>query len=282
MNPETSNQAKSEPRSWTPSDFKSPPLVRRRFLIRLDIPKAAFEEHATSLVESIEKEGRFDNRGLKEQWDFRLDMQDAPPKPRVLLTHIPMLIRSSTGDKPMTVLEFCPPIEAKPAQFVIEQERTDAAASRFADFEREIHTWLPRVTEHFGLARVGGFVLEYRNLIQRDRYPIFWEKEKTLQLGRLLSLFENGPKLGSFVTPFSLEFNAAKPCGKTRFQTKTVPEKGKKQEFALEVALAYNSLAKKEKHDLAMAFKEVSDAHGLLFHDFVRHFSRDALQVFAQ
>lgn len=284
MEPEKKQDPKPEPRQWCRNDFKAPPVVSRRFLVRLDITKEEFEQQATSLVDAIQQEGRFDQRGMKAQWDFRLEIQaKAPkaPKPKVLLTHIPVVTRSQKGDCPKTMVELYPPIEAKPAQLIIEQDRTDEAASRFEDLEREIHSWLPRVLKHFGIARVGGFALEYRNLIQRDRYPMFWKGEKTMELGRLLWLFQNNAGPTNFVTPFSVEFNTASPLsgpGKVRFYMTTVPKT--KHESALEVTLAYNSLIKREKQSCDDLFRELSDAHGLLFENFVRQFAPAALEAF--
>ena len=271
------------PRQWSRDDFKAPPVVRRNFLIRLDISREDFEQRATSLVDAIQQRGQFDQRGIKAQWDFRLEIQGKAPKPKVLLTHIPVVTRSPKGESPTTVLELYPPIEANPAQLVIEQDRSDAATSRYEDLEGEIHEWLPLVMEHFNIGRVGGFVLEYRNLIQRERYPMFWEGEKTLQLGRLLWLFQHNAGPENFVTPFSVEFNTASPLpgsGNVRFHMETV-QKGQ-QEFALAVTLAYNSLARKEKQSCDDLFKELSGAHGLLFENFVRQFSPDALEAFTR
>jgi hypothetical protein len=271
------------PRKWDRDAFKAPPVVSRRFLIRLDISKEDFEQHASHLMDLMQKEGNFDHRGIKAQWNFRLEIQGKAPKPKVLLTHIPVLMRSPIGNIPRTVVELYPPIEGNTAQLLIEQERTDEATSRFEDLEREIRSCLPRVLEHFRIIRVGGFALEYRNLIQRERYPIFWEGENLLMLGRLLWLFQNNAGPANFVTPFSVEFNTggSEPgLGNVRFHMETVPTS--REEFALEVILAYNSLIQKEKHGCDVLFKELDEAHGLLFENFVRQFAPDALEAFTR
>ena len=283
MQPEKQQEPIPAPRHWNRDDFKAPPVVRRRFLVRLDITKEDFEQRANSLIDAMQKDGRFDDRGIKAQWDFRLEIAGKTPKPKVLLTHIPVLMRSPQGNIPKTVVELYPPIEPNAAQLLIELDRTDEAASRYEDLEREIHTWLPAVMQHFSLIRVGGFVLEYRNLIHRERYPMFWEEEKTLQLGRLLWLFQHNAGPGNFVTPFSVEFNTASTLsgsGNVRFHMETVQKS--KKEFALEVTLAYNSLARKDKQSCDDLFKELSGAHGLLFENFVRQFAPDALQAFTR
>jgi hypothetical protein len=283
MDTEKKNEPVSTPRKWNRDDFKAPPVVSRRFLIRLDITKESFEQRASSLVDVMQKAGRFDHRGMKAQWDFRLELQGKAPKPKVLLTHIPVLMRSPQGKSPKTVVELHPPIESNPAQLLIEQDRTDEAASRYEDLEREIHSWLPCVLEHFSVVRVGGFVLEYRNLIERERYPMFWEGEKTLQLGRLLWLFQHNAGPGNFVTPFSVEFNTASPLpgvGNVRFNMATV-QRGKR-EFNLEVTLAYNSLARQERQSSDDLFKELGGVHALLFENFVRQFAPGALKAFSR
>jgi len=275
----------TEPRQWGRDDFKFPPVKNRRFLVRLDIHKQEFEERGNSLVDAIQQKGHFEQRGMKAQWDFRLELQfqSKAPKPKVLLTHIPVVTRNATERAPKTVVELYPPIEGKSAQLIIEQDRTDQDASRFEDLQHEIHAWLPFVMEHFSVSKVGGFVLEYRNVIERERYPLFWEGERTLQLDRLLWLFKNNSGPGNFVTPFSVEFNTASPPpnpGNVRFHMETV--QNGKQEFAMQVALAYNSLAREDKHCADGLFEELIGAHGLLFENFVRQFTPEALEAFTQ
>lgn len=220
---------------------------------------------------------------MKAQWDFRLDLQGKAPKPKVLLTHIPLVTRNANEKSPKTVVELHPPIEGNPAQLMIEQDRTDEVVSRYEDLEREIHEWLPFVMEHFNVVRIGGFVLEYRNLIQRDRYPMFWKGEQSLELGKLLKLFQNSAGSGDFVTPFSVEFNTASPLpgpGNIRFHMEAVHQGD--QELCLQVMLAYNSLARMDKRSSDDLFAELAGAHDLLFDDFVRQFSPDALEAFTQ
>jgi hypothetical protein len=286
MNSEKKDAPPTTARTWTRADFKTPPVVSRHFLVHLGIHKEDFEQRASSLMDIIQSEGQFEQRGLNARWDFRLDLQGKAPKPKVLLTHIPVVTRGAKNQSPKTVVELYPPIEGNPAQLHISQNRTDMAAASYEDLEREVEQWLPLTMNHFDLARVGGFVLEYRNLIQRDRYPMFWEGEKTLQLGRLLWLFQNNPGPGNFVTPFSVEFNTASPLpggGNVRFHLETNQngrQTGRKQEVALQVTLAYNSLARKEKHAWEDLIKEMSDSHRLLFENFIRQFTPTALEAF--
>jgi len=139
------------------------------------------------------------------------------------------------------------------------------------------------VMEHFHVTRVGGFLLEYRNLIERERYPLFWEGGQTLQLGRLLWLFQHNPGPGTFVTPFSVEFNSATPKpheGNIRFHMTTVQQSN--QEFGLQVMLAYNSLAREDKRECDDLMAELASAHDLLFDNFVRQFAQSALEAFTQ
>ncbi len=283
MNPEPNQETAAEPREWKREDFKSPPVKSRHFLIQLDISKQDFEQKINSLLDAIQKQGHFDNRGMKAQWDFRLELAGKVPKPKVLLTHIPMVTRSAAGKKPKTVVELLPPIGDNLAQLRIEQESEGEEASSYEDLKEEIHLWLPQVMKYFGLIRVGGFLLEYRNMIQRDRYPIFWNGGQTLQLGRLLWLFQNNPGPGNFVTPLSVEFNTAIPhpsVGSIRFHMSTIQQSD--NEFGLQVMLAYNSLALIEKRNQNNLFGELESAHDLLFENFVRQFTVSALEAFTQ
>jgi hypothetical protein len=283
MNPEPKQETAAEPRQWKREDFKSPPVKSRHFLIQLDISKQDFEQKINSLLDAIQKQGHFDERGMKAQWDFRLELLGKTPKPKVLLTHIPMVTRSAADKKPKTVVELLPPIGDNLAQLRIQQDCEGGNASRFEDLQDEIHSWLPLVMEHFNVSRVGGFLLEYRNLIERERYPMFWEGGQTLQLGRILWLFQHNPGPGNFVTPFSVEFNSAIPqpnIGSIRFHMTTVQQSN--QEFGLQVMLAYNSLARSDKRNSDDSFEELAIAHGLLFENFVRQFAQSALEVFTQ
>jgi hypothetical protein len=283
MEPEPTPQPTTATRQWCRDDFKTPPIKNLRFLVRLDISKQDFEQSANALVDAIQEKGHFDQRGMKAQWDFRLDLQGKAPKPKVLLTHIPLVTRNANAKGPKTVVELHPPIEGNLAQLMIEQDRTDEVVSRYEDLENEIHEWLPCVMEHFKVTRIGGFVLEYRNLIQRDRYPIFWKGEQSLEIGKLLRIFQNNVSHGNFVPPFSVEFNSASPIpgsGNIRFHMEAVHQGN--HELCLEVMLAYNSLARKDKRSCVDLFAELAGAHGLLFDDFVRQFSPDALEAFTQ
>lgn len=270
------------PRKWTPDDFTMPPVVSRHFRANLACSQEEFENKGPGLIEAIREEGRFDQRIMKEQWDFRLEIRDKVPRPKVVLTHIPVLVRSPKKDSPKTVVEVHPPIEGNPAKLLIQHDRTDEAPARFRDLEKECREWLPRVLQHFGLKGISGFELEYRNIIARERYPVFWEGENTLELGRLLRLFHTHSD-GNYVTPFSLEFHAAAPPpgpGKIRFRIATVPQE--KKDFALEINLSYNSLGKRELKICESVFQELTTAHDLLFENFIRHFSPEALSTFKQ
>lgn len=277
------NEPTGEAKKWTPDDFTMPPVISRRFLTNLAYSRDDFEKKGPDLIDAIREEGHFDQRIMKEQWGFRLEIRDKAPRPKVVLTHIPVLVRSPQKDRPKTVLEMHPPIEGNPGQLLIEQDRTDESPSRFGDLEKECREWLPRVLQHFGMKGIGGFVLEYRNLIARERYPIFWEGDNTLELGRLLRLFQTNTDFGKYVTPFSVEFNTSTPLsgpGTIRFKMATVAQE--KMDFTLGVNLSYNSLAKEEPESCEAVFRELADAHKLLFKDFVRHFSPDALSTFTQ
>ncbi|MFP4166640.1 MAG: hypothetical protein ACLFUF_05675 [Opitutales bacterium] len=277
------SESTAEPRKWTPDDFTMPPVISRRFRTNLECSRDEFEKKGPDLIEAIRKEGHFDQRAMKEQWDFRLEIRDKTPRPKVLMTHIPVLVRFAKSDSPKTVVEMHPQIGENHAQLLIAQDRTDESPSRFEDLEKECKELLPRVLHHFGMKGIRGFVLEYRNLIARERYPIFWEGENTLELGRLLRLFQSHADFGKYVTPFSVEFNTATPLsgpGTIRFEMSTVPQE--KKDFALGVNLSYNSLAKKDPESCDVVFQELADAHDLLFKDFVRHFSPEALSTFTQ
>jgi hypothetical protein len=283
MKPQPEQEPATASRQWRREDFKVPPVKSRHFLVRLEIGKQDFEQGINAFLDHIQKIGHFDDRIMKAQWDFRLDLQGKAPKPKVLLTHIPVVARSAKEKNPKTVVELHPPIEGNPAQLLIVQDSPDEGASSYEDLQREIHEWLPLVMKHFSVTRVGGFVLEYRNLIQRKRYPLFWEGEQTLQLGRLLRLFQNNTGPGNFVTPFSVDFNTASPFsspGNIRFHMEAVRHGN--QELCMQVTLAYNSLAREDRRSCENLFEELTGAHDLLFDNFVRHFSQDALEAFSQ
>lgn len=278
-----SNEVASPTKIWTREQFKTPPVIMRRFVMRLDVSRELFEEKVMALVGAIQEEGKFAERLMKEQWDFRLEIRGTTPHPKGRLTHVPVLVRPAQGVEPKTNLEFFPPVDAEPAKISIEQERSDTCPSRFEALEKECQTWLPRIMDHFGMTQIGGFLLEYRNEILRERYPMFWENKKTLILAKLLWLFRQNSGPDTFVTPFSVEFNSAGPPGShanIRFRMKTVTTK--KPEFGLGVSLAYNSLVRKEKRSSDNLFQELKGAHDLLFENFVRQFSEEALEAFCQ
>jgi hypothetical protein len=283
MDQQSPKQPPTEGKAWSREQFKTPPVVMRRFATQLDVSREIFEERALALVEEIQREGKFGERLMKEHWDFRLEIQGTTPRPKVRLTHAPVLIRPAQGAEPKTSLEFFPPVDAEPAKISIEQDHNDASASRFENLDRECHAWLPRIMDRFGTTQIGGFLLEYRNEILRERYPVFWEGEKTLILGKLLWLFRQNRGPVNFVTPISVEFNSASPSrdhASIRFHMETMPKK--KREFGLAVTLAYNSLGRKEKQSTDKLFDELREAHGLLFENFVRQFATEALEAFSQ
>ena len=56
MQPEKQQEPIPAPRHWNRDDFKAPPVVRRRFLVRLDITKEDFEQRANSLIDAMQKD----------------------------------------------------------------------------------------------------------------------------------------------------------------------------------------------------------------------------------
>ena len=269
---------------WQRDQFKRPPIVKRRFVTRLDVPRHLFDEKAVSLVEDIQVAGKFDRKEMKQQWDFHLEVKNNTPRPKVKLTHSPVLIRNARNGHPKTVLELFPPVGEKPAEFILEQDRTDENGSRFEDLELECQKWLPFVMDRFDTKRLGGFLLEYRNAIKRERYPVFWEGEKKLLLGKLFWLFLNNQGPTNFVTPFSVEINTETGLEKTsnmRFQMKTIQQPGK-QDFSLRATLTYSSLAREEKGPIGGLWPELKSAHELIFDNFVRQFAPTALEEFTR
>jgi len=275
--------APSLPPTWHRDQFKKPPVVMRRFVTRLDVSRELFDEKALPLMEEIQVAGKFDRKQMKEQWDFHLELKNKAPRPKVRLTHSPVLVREASTGRPQTALELFPPVDGKPAEFILEQDRSDESGSRFEDLESECQAWLPLIMARFEVQRLGGFLLEYRNEIRRERYPVFWESEKKLILGKLLWLFQNNPGPGNFVTPFSVDFNTATSLGNAsniRFQMQTM-QVGK-QDFALAATLAYSSLARQENGAIEEFWSEMTAAHGLIFDNFVRQFAPGALEEFTR
>lgn len=260
--------------------FTLPPLLRRRFVIELDITRAAFDERALALMEELKSEGGFDVKKMKEKWEFRLEVKDKVPRPKVRLTQSPQIIRSARETKPKTSLELFPPVNDQPAWFILEQDRSDEYPTRFEDLEAEIHLWLPKVLSRFDIERVGGFALLYENEFRQNRYPEFWEGDEVLLPGTILRLFHNGYDCGTFVPPLAVEFNTeAKGMteARLRFHMKTTkPGKG----FGLDLNLEFTSLGKDQRITLDQAWTNIRTAHGLLFDSFARHLSPEALKAF--
>lgn len=261
--------------------FTLPPLLRRRFVIEMDISRAAFDERALALMEDLQREADFDLKLMKEKWEFRLEVKDKVPRPKVRLTHSPQIIRSVREGRPKTSVELFPPVDEQPARFILEQDRTDEHPTRFEDLEVEIHQWLPRVMERFEVERVGGFALLYQNEFRRARYPEFWDEGNKMFLGKLLRLFQNEIARDGFVTPLSIEFNTAVPelpQSRVLFQLKTMNQSDK--EVALNLNLEFTSLSREQRVTKDKAWAEIRTAHGLLFDSFARHLSPEALKAF--
>lgn len=260
--------------------FTLPPLLRRRFVIELDISRSAFDERALALMEELQVDGHFDIKQMKEKWEFQLEIQNQVPRPKVRLTHSPVIIRAAQGNSPRTAMELFPPVAEQPARFILEQDRSDDHPTRFEDLEAEIHQWLPRVTERFQIEKVGGFALLYQNEFRQSRYPEFWEEEKSLVLDKLLKLFQNDYESEGFVTPLSIELNSNTelPHSKILFQMRTADQPG--IEVGLNLNLEFTSLGRKQQVAVDQAWAEIQKAHALLFANFVRHLSPDALKAF--
>lgn len=260
--------------------FTLPPLLRRRFVIELDISRAAFDEKALTLMEDLQRDGGFDLKQMKERWEFRLEVKDKIPRPKVRLTQSPQIIRSARETQSKTSLELFPPVNDQAARFILEQDRSDEHPTRFEDLEAEIHQWLPKVLSRFEIERVGGFALLYENEFRQNRYPEFWEGDEVLLPGTILRLFHNGYNCGTFVPPLAVEFNTeAKGITEARlhFHMKTT-KPGK--DFGLDLNLEFTSLGRNQRITLDKALAEIRTAHGLLFDSFARHLSPEALQAF--
>jgi hypothetical protein len=261
--------------------FTRPPLLRRRFVIELDISRAAFDEKALTLMEDLQRDGDFDLKQMKERWEFRLEVKDKIPRPKVRLTHSPQIIRSARESRPKTSLELFPPVDNQAARFILEQDRSDEHPTRFEDLEAEIHQWLPRVMEHFDVERAGGFALLYENEFRRARYPEFWDVGNKMFLGKLLRLFQNEIARDGFVTPLSIEFNTMAPelpHSRVLFQLKTMNQS--EQEVALSLNLEFTSLTREQRVTRDQAWAEIRKAHELLLDSFARHLSPEALKAF--
>ena len=260
--------------------FTLPPLLRRRFVVELDISRAAFDERALPLMEELQAEGRFDAKQMKEKWEFQLEIKNQVPRPKVRLTHSPMIIRKAEGNRPRTAIELFPPVGKSLARFILEQDRSDDHPTRFEDLETEIQQWLPRVMGRFQIEEVGGFALLYENEFRRSRYADFWEGEKTLLLSKLLKLFKNNYEGDGFVTPLLIELNSDTelPHSRILFKMRTSKQPGK--ELALNLNLEFTSLSRSQRVTLSQALVEVQTAHKLLFDNFVRHLSPEALKAF--
>ncbi len=261
--------------------FTLPPLLRRRFVIELDIPRPSFDEKALPLMEELQREGNFDLKQMKEKWEFRLEVKDKVPRPKVRLTHSPQIIRSVREGQPKTSLELFPPVDDRPARFILEQDRSDEHPTRFEDLEGEIHQWLPQVMERFEVERLGGFSLLYQNEFRRARYPEFWDVGNKMFLGKLLRLFQNEIARDGFVTPLSIEFNTMAPelpHSRVLFQLKTMNPS--EQEVALSLNLEFTSLTREQRVTRDQAWAEIRKAHELLLDSFARHLTPDALEAF--
>jgi hypothetical protein len=275
-----SNPQPTEVLAINGDQFTLPPLLRRQFVIELDISRAAFDERALALMEELQVDGHFDVKKMKERWEFRLEVKNQVPRPKVRLTQSPQIIRKARESNPMTSLELFPPTEIQPARFILEQDRSDEHPTRFEDLEAEIHQWLPKVLSRFDIEKVGGFALFYQNEFRQKRYPQFWEGEEVLLPGTILRLFHNAYDCGTFVPPLAVEFNTeAEGFAEARlhFQMKTT-KPGK--DFGLDLNLEFTSLGRNQRITLDQARSEIRMAHGLLFDIFVRHLSPEALKAF--
>jgi len=262
--------------------FTLPPLLRRRFVIELDIPRASFDERALPLMKELLEKEHFSTTEMRQKWEFRLKIDNLVPRPKLRLTQSPAVVRNQQGSGSKTVLELFPPVDQQAARFILEQDYTDAHPTRFKDLECDIHRWLPGVMERFEVDKVGGFAILYQNEFRRSRYPEFWEEEKSLLLGKLLKLFQNDYEGDGFVTPLLIELNTntGLPHSKILFQMRTADEPGK--EVALNLNLEFTSLGREQRVAIDSAWSELREAHALLFDNFVRHLSPEALAAFSR
>lgn len=277
------NQDSSAPEAEeavNPDDFKLPPLLRRRLVVELDIPRPVFDEKAIAIMAELQAAGEFDTKQMKEKWEFRLEITDNVPRPKLRLTHSPLLIRSARPGCPRTSLELFPAVDGRPARCIFEQDRCDEHPTRFEDLEKEVHRWLPRMMEQFHIQQVGGFSLLYMNQILPARYPEFWNEDRSLALGKVLKLFNDDYGGNGFVTPLSITLNAKAhtlPGSNLLFQVETSQEGGG---FGLNLNLECSSLGKKQRIAPEQAWADLRAAHVLLFEDFVRHFTPEARKAF--